>query len=312
MSSLQTASPPHAPPLLTRRNFLKGSAIAAAGVTLYSNEHGRHAIETTFRTFYLPELPPAFDGFRLVQFSDIHLEEYTEDFFLRRVIQKVNALNPDLVLITGDFISNGPKPLHVSLEASARCAELLGTLTCPQRYGVLGNHDVLVGPSVIRNHLEHHGLPLLVNQHVRIERGNEHIFLGGIDNYSWGTPNLSLAVPEQPDAPVLLMAHEPDFANTVLTHPSGQHVDFIFSGHTHGGQIRIPGLRPLALPPNGKLYPEGHYLLGKMQLYVNRGIGTVGLPLRFNCPPEITVATLRPANLRPATPHPSPSPTTQS
>ena len=90
------------------------------------------------------------------------------------------------------------------------------------------------------------------------------------------------------------MAHEPDFADHVAMHPKGRFVDLILAGHSHGGQIRIPGLPPLALPTYARIYPEGHYLVGNSQLYVNRGIGTVGLPLRLNCPPEITVATLQP------------------
>ena len=142
--------------------------------------------------------------------------------------------------------------------------------------------------------MEANGLPLLVNESVRIERDNQHLILAGLDDVAWGKPNLSQAVPENPDAPVLLMVHEPDYVTRMMMHPRGKLVDLVLSGHTHGGQIRFPGLPPLALPPMGKLYPEGHYFVGQTQLYVNRGIGTVGLPLRFNCPPEITVATLQP------------------
>jgi predicted MPP superfamily phosphohydrolase len=141
--------------------------------------------------------------------------------------------------------------------------------------------------------MENNGLPLLVNESVRIERGGAYIVLAGLDDVSEGRPDLTRAVPENPDAPVILMVHEPDYANNIVTHERGPLVDFIVCGHTHGGQVRVPGLRPLALPPLGRLYPEGHYFLGGTQLYVNRGIGTVGVPFRWNCPPEITVATLR-------------------
>jgi uncharacterized protein len=279
--------------VLTRRNLLIASAAAVAGVALYSNEISRHELEITRPTFSIKNLPPAFDGFRIAQISDLHLEEYTEDYFLRRVIRQVNALAPDMVLVTGDFISRGPLSDAVTFAAAGRCGELLATLHCPTRYGVLGNHYAAVGSSIIRDHMETHGLPLLVNQSVRIERGGQHLFLAGLDDIEFGAPDLNLAVPASPDAPVLLMAHEPDYADTVAAHPRGKHVDLILSGHTHGGQIRIPGMRPLALPPNGKLYPEGHFLVGSSQLYVNRGIGTVGIPFRLNCTPEITLATLR-------------------
>ncbi len=280
--------------LLSRRNFLAGSLASAAAVALYSNQWARHEVQLIERTFFLPGLPPAFNGFRFVHISDIHLEEYTEDFFLRRILSQVNALKPDLVLVTGDFASRGPMEIEVSFAASARCAEILSGLTCPLRFGVLGNHDAIIGSRIVRDHMETNGLPLLVNQYVRIDHGNAHIFLSGVDDISIGHPDLNLAIPPNPDAPVLLMAHEPDYATAVASHPRGHTVNLILSGHTHGGQIRIPGLRPLALPPLGKLYPHGFYRVGTSQLYVNRGIGTVGVPFRLNCPPEITLGTLRP------------------
>jgi predicted MPP superfamily phosphohydrolase len=279
--------------LLTRRTFLLGSLAASAALALYSNEIARHEIDVTHRTFFLKNLPEPFEGFRIVQFSDIHLAEFTEDFFLDEVIDRVNSLEPDLLLITGDFISRNPLPINVTYSAAARCAAMLSRLTCPERYGILGNHDAAVGSRIIRDHMENNGLPMLVNEYVRIERKGAHIILSGLDDWSAGYPNLTEAVPENPDAPVILMVHEPDYAVHIADHRRGPLVDLVLSGHTHGGQIRLPGLRPLALPPFGRLFPEGHYRLGRLQLYVNRGIGTVGLPLRLNCPPEITVATLR-------------------
>ncbi len=288
-------SPTLPPRNLTRRAFLAASVVSTASLALYSNEFARHEVEVVQRTFLLRNLPPQFDGFRIVQISDIHMEEYAEEYFLRDVIRQVNALNADLLLVTGDFVSRGPLPVSYSMAASGRCAALLSTLTCPERYGVLGNHDAVIGSRLIRDHMENNGLPLLVNQYVRVERGGAHIFLAGVDDIAEGQPNLTLALPEKPDAPMILMAHEPDYLGRIFTHERGRLVDLVISGHTHGGQVRIPGFRPLALPPLGKLYPEGHYFLGSLQLYVNRGIGTVGVPFRLNCPPEITVATLRPA-----------------
>jgi predicted MPP superfamily phosphohydrolase len=282
------------PAILSRRKFMTGFA-STASLALYSNEIARHELEITYPTFFIRNLPPAFEGFRIVQFSDIHLEQYTEEFFVNEVIARVNALNADLLLVTGDFVSRGPMALEISYAAASRCGELLRGLTCPERYGILGNHDAAVGGRIIRDHMENSGLPILVNEYVRIERQGQHIILSGLDDYSGGWPNLSLAVPEKPDAPVILMVHEPDFAINISTHRRGPLVDLVLAGHTHGGQIRIPGLRPLALPPFGRLFPHGNYQLGGLQLYVNRGIGTVGVPFRFNCPPEITVATLRKA-----------------
>lgn len=279
---------------LTRRAFLAG-AVGAAGLALYANEISRHELEVTQRTFHLNRLPGNFDGFRIVQISDLHLEEFTEDFFLRQVIAQVNALAADLVLVTGDYVSRGPLRYNLAYAAAARCGQLLGELTCPERYGILGNHDQAVGSRIVTDHMENHGLPILTNKHVRIERNGEHFWLGGTDDVSGGKPNLFQAVPDQADAPVILMVHEPDYFDHVIVHARGRYVDLMLSGHTHGGQVRLPGLRPLLLPPLGRVYTEGHYRFENTQLYVNRGVGTVGVPLRLNCPPEITVLTLRPA-----------------
>jgi predicted MPP superfamily phosphohydrolase len=281
--------------LLTRRNFLISSAAAAAGVAFYSNDVARHELEVTEPTFFLHNLPPAFDGFRIAQISDLHLEEYTEDYFLTHVIHRVNALKPDMVLVTGDFVSRGPLSMAASFAAAGRCAELLGGLNCPIRYGCLGNHDVAVGSTLIRNHMEANGISMLVNQFVPLERGGQQLILGAVDDITFGKPNVLLATPGASEVPVLLMAHEPDFAAVLARLVPERRIDLILSGHTHGGQIRIPGIGPLALPPMGRMFPEGHYFVGSSQLYVNRGIGTVGVPFRLNCVPEITLATLRPA-----------------
>jgi predicted MPP superfamily phosphohydrolase len=279
--------------VVTRRNFLVASSFAAAGVAIYSNEVARHEWQIAERTFRLRNLPPQFEGFRIVQISDIHLEEYAEEYYLREVVEQVNALAGDLVLVTGDFVSRGPLTVNTSMSAAARCGAILSRITCVERYGVLGNHDAIVGSRIVRDHMENNGLPLLANEYVLVERGGAHVYLAGLDNVSEGHPNLMLAVPPSPDAPVILMVHEPDYANNIVTHERGGLVDLIFSGHTHGGQVRVPGIRPLTLPPLGRIYMEGHFVLGQSQLYVNRGIGTVGVPFRLNCPPEITVATLR-------------------
>jgi predicted MPP superfamily phosphohydrolase len=136
------------------------------------------------------------------------------------------------------------------------------------------------------------GLPMLVNQYVPIERAGQRFWLGGVDDPGTANPILDLAVPQKPDGPVILMCHPPDFADDVVKHPRGQLVDVMLSGHSHGGQIRLPFVGALVLPPMGEKYVAGLFRFNQMQLYVNRGIGTVGLPFRLNCPPEITVHRL--------------------
>jgi predicted MPP superfamily phosphohydrolase len=286
---------PPQPSRFTRRSFLIGTGTVAAGLALYSGEIARHEIEIVYRPIAITNLPDPFHGYRIVQLSDIHLDEYTEPFFLERIVHQVNALAPDLVLLTGDFITHGSLTFIAGGHAVRRCAEILTTLTAPLRYAVLGNHDVSFNGPLVIEALTSHGTPVLVNQHLPIERNGARLWLCGVDDPGTSHPNLDLTLPAKPDGPVLLMVHEPDYADNVIAHPRGALVDLMLAGHSHGGQIRLPFLGPLILPPMGEKYPEGHYRFNRMQLYVNRGIGTVGLPFRLNCPPEITVVTLQPA-----------------
>lgn len=283
------------PQRITRRHFLIGSGAAAAGMALYSGEIARHEIDLTPRTLAISNLPNAFQGFRIVQISDIHLDEFTEPFFLERVVHNVNALNPDMVLLTGDFVTHGSLTFLNGRHAAFHCGEILSTLTCPLRYACLGNHDVAVSAPLVIEALTTNGIPVLVDEHIPIERNGSRLWLCGVNDPGTTNPRLELAVPPLPDGPVLLMAHEPDYADVVVQHPRGHLVDVMLAGHTHGGQIRLPFLGPLVLPPMGKIYAEGLFRVRNMQLYVNRGIGTVGLPFRLNCPPEITVFTLQSA-----------------
>jgi predicted MPP superfamily phosphohydrolase len=283
-------------PHLTRRAFLAAGVAASAALALDAAFHGRHAYEITRLTLPVRNLPDVFLNFRIVQISDIHLEEYTETSFLEKIVAEVNALAPDLVLLTGDFVSRGPRSLATSWRAAGLCAEILTTLRAPQRFAILGNHDVNVGAQRVIQPLEAHGTPVLLNSFFPLERGSAHpsdrLILSGTDDAGTSHPDLDLAIPAHPNAPVLLMVHEPDYADFVTRHPRFPLVDLMLSGHAHGGQIRLPLLGPLVLPPMGLKYVEGLFHLDHMQLYVNRGIGTVGLPFRLNCPAEITHITL--------------------
>lgn len=282
---------------MTRRSFLGFSAAAAVGgLAVYSGEGERHEIDVVRRTIHLAGLPDSFAGFRIAQLSDIHFEEFTEPFFLEEAVHRINRIRPDLVALTGDFVSNGPLPTHLSIGWSHHCARILDRLSCPLRYAVLGNHDVLVNAIAITEALVSNHIPVLSNSYVPLERDGSRIWLSGLAEVLFQHPNLSRAVPRRRDAarePVILMMHEPDYADRVV----GHQVALILSGHTHGGQVRIPFVRPLYLPEMGTKYVEGlFHLPGATQLYVNRGIGTVGVPFRFRCPPEITVHTLQPAS----------------
>jgi predicted MPP superfamily phosphohydrolase len=279
--------------ILTRRNFLLGSATAASGLALYSGEIARHELSVETHTLALARLPEAFRNYRIVQISDIHFDEYTEPSFVHRVVDEVNRLTPDLVLLTGDYISNTPRGVKFAAGALLRCADELRRLSCPVRYAVMGNHDNILGPPLIRAGLASASIPLLFNQNVAIERNGQRLWLAGLADPLSNKPNLQQTIPANADGPVILMCHAPDYADNVLAQGYGVLVDLMLSGHSHGGQVRLPILGAVHRVYGAEHYVQGLFQLGGMQLYVNRGIGTVGVPFRLNCPPEITVFTLQ-------------------
>jgi uncharacterized protein len=279
--------------VLTRRQFLGLSGLSVLGVGLYAGEISRHEIDIVQRTIVIPGLPDSFKGFRIVQVSDIHFKEFTEAFFVKLVLHEVNALKADLVALTGDFVSYGPIDKRQAVPWAYECVELLTRIQCPQLYAVLGNHDCMVNEAAVKDALTTHGIPVLNNQAVPLERDGKRIWLAGIADALNGDPgpDFEKAIPKtarRDDERVILLAHEPDILHKVARYD----VDLMLSGHTHGGQVRFPFVPPMHLPPLGTKYIEGYFQVGRTQLYVNRGIGTVGLPFRFNCPPEITVITL--------------------
>ncbi len=282
---------------MTRRRLLKAGLLGAAGLAFYSGEIERHWIDVSRIDIHLRKLPVAFDRLRIAQLSDIHLDEYTEPFFLRHAVDRINRLQPDLVLLTGDFVSDGPLPESFARSAAWRCASILRELTCRNLYAIPGNHDVRVGARWVNEALTANGITVLTNANLPIERGASRIWLAGLDDPVEGFPDPEKAIPPSirhvPNEPIVLMCHAPDYADDLLKHPAGQAVDLMVSGHTHGGQVCLPMVGALSLPSLGQKYIEGWFQLGEMQLYVNRGIGTVGLPFRLNCPPEITLMTMR-------------------
>lgn len=277
---------------LTRRKFLYGAGLATAGAALYPTEIARHEISVPTLDIAIRNLPTAFDGFRIAQISDIHYDEYTEPWFVRRVIDRVNSLAPDLVAFTGDYISFAPLGRDFVIGAMHRCAEAMARVNCSQRFAVMGNHDSYLGAPTIVPILAEVGIPMLVNQHAPVERQGQRIWIAGVHDPITHVPDLDAAIPSHQDAPVILLSHGPDYADTVASHPRGPLVNLMLSGHSHGGQVRFPFVGPMHLPEGGRKYVEGLFRIGGMQLYVNRGIGTVGLPIRLNCPPEITLFTL--------------------
>ncbi len=280
---------------LTRRRFLAGGAVTAAALSLYSGELERHALTVVRRTIPVTNLPVAFHGFTIAQISDIHYRDFDEPYFVEHAVNLVNSLKPDLVALTGDFITAHRVPGASDATAVSdanECASILAGIRCPLRFCSLGNHDTVSVQGVLRA-LRTHGLTPLDNQHVAVDLRGDRLWIAGLADAYLDVPNIAKAIPKHKlSEPVILLGHEPDFADTVAQfHP----VDLMLAGHTHGGQIRLPLLPAMFLPAMGVKYVSGLYTVGRTQLYVNRGLGTMHLPFRLNCPPELTLLILQPA-----------------
>ena len=232
---------------------------------------------------HLSRLPQTFDGFRVVQLSDIHHGPYSSREQIERAVDTANRLQPDIVALTGDYIS---KERHYA----APCAEMLGRLKAKYGvYAVLGNHDHWTDAALITDLFRAEGITVLINEGMHFEKDDASIWLAGVDDTMVGLEDLSLALAgARDDEMKLLLAHNP----IILRRAARASVDLVLSGHTHGGQVAIRGERSTVRGARKRLL-KGHGRLSNTQIYVNRGLGTVVLPIRYGCPPEISLLELR-------------------
>jgi uncharacterized protein len=276
----------------TRRKFL--GLAAAAGATALGVDSvliDPNFPEIVRKEIVLKRWPSRLDGFTIALLSDFHYDAYFSVHPARAAIEMVNGLHPDLIALTGDFISVPWVGAAASQAHYAEpCAALLKNLHAPYGlWAVLGNHDVGSDAERITAALKNVGIPVLGNKSVAIEKDSARFWLSGVDDALDGAPSLDASLRGVPsDEATVLLAHEPDYADYASRYP----IDLQLSGHSHGGQVKLPFLRPLYLPELAKKYIAGLYQIAGLTLYANRGIGTVGIPVRFNCPPEITLLTL--------------------
>lgn len=247
-------------------------------------------VEITRVGLKLPRLGKAFDGFRLVQVSDIHMGGWMNYEHFSSVMMLALDQGADLLALTGDFVDYQRDQKAVA-GAVEDLSEVFKTLGDVPRVGVLGNHDLRAGPDEIRKLMEKHQIVDLTNNVFTILRGVEHLHIAGVDDMLYGYPDLDKVVTALPkDGSAILLSHEPDFADESA--PTGR-FDLQISGHSHGGQVVFPFVRPPYLPKGGRKYYAGLYQVGTMLQYTNRGVGMVAPFVRFNCRPEITVFTLQ-------------------
>jgi hypothetical protein len=277
----------------TRRQFLRAAAatgtLAVVGDALLLAPNRPRIIR---QEFFLPRWPERLNGFTVAMLSDFHYDPYFSVHPLRAAIAMVNRLHPDLIALTGDFVS---VPLvgdeTKAAFAAEPCARLLRQMTAPHGlWAVMGNHDDATDAEHVTHALQAENIRVLANQSEPIEQDGSRFWLAGVNDVISGTADLSKTMHGVPAGePVILLAHEPDFADEASQYP----IDLQLSGHSHGGQIRIPFLPPLYLPELAKKYVWGTYHVGPLTLHTSAGLGTIGIPMRLNCPPEVTVLTLR-------------------
>src|ERR1041385_5945660 len=233
-------------------------------------EAARTALTEPFRLsiehkpIYLRRLPREFEGFRIVQLSDVHHSPFTSVKQIERAVETANSLQPDLIALTGDYASKERR-------YAAPCAELLGRLRARNGvFAVLGNHDHWTDAALITDLFRAEGITVLINEGMRFEKEGAAFWLAGVDDTMVGLEDLSLALAGASAAEMkLLLAHNP----VILRRAVRASVDLVLSGHTHGGQVAIRGERAAARPRKRLL--KGLWRQGNTQIYVNRGLGTV-------------------------------------
>jgi predicted MPP superfamily phosphohydrolase len=277
----------------TRRKFLRAS-VAAGAVALAADsillEPNRPRVVR--QDFALARWPERLNGFTIALLSDFHYDPYFSAHPLHAAIPLVNDLHPDLIVLAGDFVT---VPTfgddRKAAFAAEPCARLLHQMSAPHGlWAVLGNHDEGTDYKHVTRALQAESIQVLANQSQAIEHDGARFWLAGVNDVLSNTADLSKTLRHIPaEEAVILLAHEPDFADEAASFP----IDLQLSGHSHGGQVRLPLLPPLYLPKLGKKYVLGRYHVGPLTLYTTAGLGTIGVPVRLNCPPEITLLTLR-------------------
>ncbi|MEI6534419.1 MAG: metallophosphoesterase [Verrucomicrobiaceae bacterium] len=274
------------------RNFaLAPLAVGGGSAYGYGSLIERHGcvVESLDVTIPLGEKGPP--NLRAVLLSDFHFDPLHETGYVEHCIRLANELRPDVAFFTGDFITSHSRRIDDLAQILGRLQTPFGTFAC------LGNHDYVDGSAnIITQSFNRQGIEILQNQHTRVECGHGEILVAGLQSAWSSMPSWPLAAMGlQATDRAIVLIHEPDYAKNLR---GDQRIALQLSGHTHGGQVCLPGLGPLRLPPWGKKYAAGYFDADGVNLYVTRGIGTMHLDLRLFCPPEITCLNITNADVR--------------
>ncbi len=277
---------------VSRNHFLNSAVLLLEGLLENSSFKMPRTPKVERSSVVIDGLCQEFDGFTICQITDVHYGRVIGPEYLDAVVGTANALSPDLTVLTGDYIDKESKYLGPAIKGLSRLRARHGLLS------VLGNHEhfhCTGGKGYAADVLDNYGIPLLDNSHATIEYKGSAICVAGTADFLYGSPSAEAAFASAvPGAPRILLSHNPDFAETLSP---DMEVDLVLSGHTHGGQIRLPfSYAPLLPSEFGQKYSGGLVNIRDEHptlVYVSRGIGVCAIPLRLNCPPEITLLTLR-------------------
>ncbi|MFC0878585.1 metallophosphoesterase [Saccharicrinis sp. FJH2] len=262
------------------------TAFLIAGILILSYAYiETYWIKTKNLTIYSENLPDSFDGKKLVFISDVHLGPYISEKRIQKVVNRINALQPDIILLGGDYIDIRAKYVMPVFNALQNLKAPMG------KYGVLGNHEFIEDPQQVIRKFRESKLNLCHNNSFWITEGKDSIKIGGVGDLWESDQKIENTINDVRDSDFcILLSHNPDYIEELKTNK----IDLMLSGHTHGGQVTFFGLwAPLIPSDYGQKYRYGLKQIKHTQLYVTSGVGVVGVPFRFFCRPEIVEITLK-------------------
>ena len=267
---------------ISRRAAIKGAIVtaigAATGAGTYGVTYERHHIGVTEASLPVSGLPPPLDGLRIALVTDVHHSALVPAKDVTRAVELANSINPDLIVLGGDYVTLGDR------DFVGPVADLLGPLRAPHGvFAILGNHD---DDRDMPAALAKKGFTVLKDQRTKVEIRGERLELAGVRFWTRRPADIARVLRKAVDT-TLLLAHDP----RRLTEAAALNVPAVLSGHTHGGQVIVPGVGPIFK----RYFPvlEGIGQQENTSIFVSRGVGTIYVPIRINCPPEVALVTLR-------------------
>jgi len=274
---------------ITRRALLKAIAASGAGIVVGSGGYGylyeRHALGITESDVPVSGLPHALSGLRVGLLTDVHRSRWVSEDDVNAAVELLMRSRPDLIVLGGDYVTWGDRRFV------SAAADSLSGLSAPHGvFAVLGNHD---DDHDMPAALAKNGVQVLKDARTHLTINGAGVELAGIRYWTRRLPDIA-AVTRGATGPLILLAHDP----RRLTEAAALNIPLVLSGHTHGGQVVLPGLGAIAAQKFPVVAGIGH--LKRTAMFVSRGVGTVYVPVRINCPPEVAVLTLRPDPTAPA------------